>query len=93
MQIVELKILDNYRLWLKFNDGSEGEIDLSDYLNKGVFTKWKDVNFFKSVEIGESGELNWNNEIDLCPDSLYMKISGKTPEELFPSLNKETTSA
>jgi hypothetical protein len=41
------------------------------------------------VSIGESGEIAWNEEVDLCPDALYMKITGKTPEELFPNLKME----
>jgi len=25
-------------------------------------------------------------DIDLCPDALYLRLTGKTPEDLFPAL-------
>ncbi len=31
----------NYVLWLRFDDGLEGEVDLSDLVGKGVFKAWK----------------------------------------------------
>jgi len=38
------------------------------------------------VSIGSSGEISWKGEIDLCPNSLYLKMMGKKTEDLFPSL-------
>jgi hypothetical protein len=90
---VDLKPLDNYRLWLKYSNGTEGIVDLSNYVGKGVFSAWSDYNFFQSVKIGPSGELMWGEEIDLCPDSLYLKITGKKPEDLFPSLKRNFSHA
>jgi len=83
---VEVKALPNYKLWLKYTDGVEGEVDLSHLVGKGVFALWNDYTAFEKVYIGPSGEIAWSEEIDICPDSVYMKITGKTPEQLFPNL-------
>ncbi len=90
---VDIKPLENYRLWLKYSNGTEGIVDLSHYVGKGVFSAWSDYTFFKSVEIGPSGELMWGEEIDLCPDALYLKITGKKPKDVFPSLKQEFSNA
>ena len=40
------------------------------------------------MRIGSSGELAWGDEIDICPDALYLRITGKKPEDLFPKLQE-----
>jgi len=45
------------------------------------------------VSIGSGGELRWSDEVDLCADALYMQITGKTPEEVFPGIAKATIHA
>lgn len=83
---IEVKALPNYKLWVKYSDGIEGEVDLSHLAGKGVFALWNDYAVFEQVYIGSSGEIAWSDEVDVCPDSTYMKITGKTPEQLFPNL-------
>ena len=90
---VEVKVLKNYKLWVKYEDGTEGEVDLSHLAGKGVFSIWNDYAVFEKVYIGQYGEMAWGDEIDICPDSVYMEITGKTPEEVFPNLQMELTSA
>jgi len=90
---IEVKALGNYKIWIKYSDGEEGEIDLSNYAGKGVFKSWNDYDFFKSVHIGEHGEIAWGQEIDLCSDSLYLKLTKKKPDQLFPSLREESINA
>jgi hypothetical protein len=64
-------------------------VDLSDLVGKGVFTLWRDPHIFEQVQIGSFGELVWLDKIDLCPDSLYLKVTGKKPEDVFPTLRCE----
>ena len=92
-RITKVKALQNYRLELTFDDGVVGTVDLSHLVGKGVFTLWRDRRAFEQVQIGSSGELVWGNQIDLCPDSLYLKVTGKTPEEVFPALRHEPAHA
>jgi len=84
-----VRALPNYHVYLEFSDGPKGEVDLSDLAGKGVFEAWNDYAFFEKVHIGDHREIKWNDEIELCADSLYLKLTGKTPEELFPKLRRE----
>ncbi len=58
-KIIKLKPLTNYKIWIKFSDNIKGEVDLSHLAGRGVFLKWDDYQFFKSVKIGNSGDLFW----------------------------------
>lgn len=84
---IEVKPLDNYRLWIKYSDGTEDIVDFSDHVGVGVFAQWSDPGEFQRVHIGPHGELAWNEEIEICSDALYLKITGKKPEDLFPKLH------
>jgi len=83
-KIAEVKALQGYRLWLRYEDGVEGEVDLSDIAGRGVFAAWNEQGVFESVRIEESGALAWGEDLDLCPDAHYLRLTGKTPEAVFP---------
>jgi len=83
-RITEVKVLEHFRLELTFDDGLRGSVDLSNLAGKGVFDLWLDRGAFEMVRIGSSGELAWGNKIDLCPDSLYLRATGKKPRDIFP---------
>ncbi len=80
----------NYRIYLEFSDGTAGEVDLSDLAGKGVFQLWNDYEFFEKVHLGKHREIAWGDQIELSADSLYLKLTGKSPEELFPELREKT---
>jgi hypothetical protein len=91
--ITNVKVLQDYRLELTFDDGVFGTVDLSDLVDKSIFALWNDRQTFEQVRIGSSGELVWNERIDLCPDSLYLKVTGKKPEDIFPALRQDHSQA
>jgi hypothetical protein len=86
----KVQALPEYRIYLEFSDGAKGEVDLSDLAGNGVFQVWNDYDFFEKVHLGDHREIKWNDEIELCADSLYLKLTGKSPEELFPKLREKT---
>lgn len=77
-EIVNAEYLSDYKIKVEFEDGSQGEVDLSDYLEEDtVFKSFLDINFFKNFKI-EYGTLIWGNgEIDLAPETLYTLATGK----------------
>lgn len=79
-----VRALRDYRLYLEFSDGTKGDVDLSDLAGRGVFEAWEDPGFFERMHIGSHREIKWDDEIELCADSLYLKLTGKSAEELFP---------
>ncbi len=83
---VAVKALANYRIWLRYDDGTEGVVDLSDLAGRGVFEAWDDATFSGAVRIASHGAVEWGSGIDLCPDSLYLRLTGRSPEEMFPAL-------
>ena len=85
---VEVKALPKYKLWVRYSDGAQGEVDLSHLAGKGVFSIWNDAKVFERVRIGESGEFVWNENVDLCPDSIYLQMTGKSAEQMFPDLRQ-----
>ncbi len=90
---IEIRVLANHRLWIRYTDGVEGVIDLTYLVGKGIFKPLADESMFKKVYIGKHGEIAWNDDLEICPDSIYLRITGKTPEELFPKLCLEEVNA
>jgi hypothetical protein len=81
-----VKPLSDYRIRVRYSDGAEGEVDFSHLAGKGVFKSWNDYANFEKVYISESGAIAWNDDIEVCPDATYMRLTGKSVEDLFPSL-------
>lgn len=92
-KITDVKVLEDYKMVLTFADGTRGTVDLSRLAGKGVFAVWNDYDAFREARIGASGELEWGDQIDLCPDALYLQATGKKPEDIFPNLKQEPVHA
>jgi hypothetical protein len=90
---IEVQARPSYRLWLRYDDGVAGEVDLNDLVGRGVFEAWDDVALFEAVRIAEHGALVWGEAIDLCPDAMYLRLTGKRPEDLFPTLSEAEVDA
>lgn len=83
---LEVKALADYRIWIRYAYGEEGEVDLSHLAGQGVFALWEDEQKWKNVRIAEDGAIRWSEDVELCPDATYLKLTGKSPAELFPKL-------
>ena len=81
---IAVKPLEGCKIWLRYEDGVEGEVDLSDVAGKGVFAAWDDRAFFESVRLDEYRAVRWGEDIDICSDAIYMEITGKTVDEVLP---------
>jgi hypothetical protein len=62
---------DNYTLILIFNNGEKRLFDVKPYLKKGIFKQLQKLELFNSVK-AYNGTIQWSNEADLCPDTLYL---------------------
>lgn len=77
-RIVAVKPLPAYRVWLRFTNGAEGEVDLSHLVGRGVFADWNDPAEFAKVSVDPATQtICWPGGIDLDPDVLYSKATGK----------------
>jgi hypothetical protein len=75
-RIVSAKPLPNYRIWIRFEDGLEGELSLAHLVGRGVFASWVDEGAFRAVFVDQaSGTVAWPGGIDLAPDALHRRLS------------------
>lgn len=72
--LTQAKYLHDYRVWLSFNDGAEGEIDLATELSGEIFEPLQDKTFFRSFTL-EGHTLSWSNGADFAPDFLRERIA------------------
>ena len=73
--VVEARYVNGYTLWVRFEDGTEGEIDLSSELDGPVFEPLRDQAFFGRLRVNpDTGTVEWPNGADLAPEFLYEKI-------------------
>jgi hypothetical protein len=92
-KVLKAKALQGCCVELDFDDGASGTVDLSDLAGKGVFALWDNRSGFEQVRVGRSGELVWGDQIDLCPDALYLRVTGKKPGDVFAALRSEPAHA
>ena len=78
-RLIDAKYTHEYRVWLKFDDGCQGEVDLESELWGEIFEPLKKKDFFKTVRLNK--ELNtiwWDNGADFSPEFLYEKVKGQS---------------
>jgi len=92
-QLVEARAQEGYQVWLRYDDGVQGVVDLSDLSGRGVFQAWSDRQVFETLRVTDSGALEWPGELDLCGDSLYLRLTGKSVDDVFPRLRASGVNA
>lgn len=76
--ITEARSLGGHLLFLRFDDGAEGSVDLKSVVRfEGVFAPLRDPAYVAQVTVNrELGTVVWPNGADLCPDVLHARIRG-----------------
>jgi len=79
VDVVEVRALEGYRVFVRFEDGVQGEVDVSEMVTfEGVFAPLRDPARFAEVRVHpELRTVYWPNGADLDPDVLYSRVSGK----------------
>jgi hypothetical protein len=80
---VAVKPLPGFRLWLRYADGAEGVVDLSDFAGRGVFSIWNDPQCYLAVSLGPGDAIHWTDEVELCPDALYLRLTNQQASDVF----------
>ena len=57
VRVTEVKPMEGYRIWLLYDDGVEGVIDLSDMVEHESFAPWRDKEFFATISTASTFEL------------------------------------
>ena len=70
--IEDLEVLDNYILRLTYNTGEIKRFDVSPYISGDWYGKLKNVDYFRTVHIIDSGKgIAWEDGQDIAPHELY----------------------
>ena len=71
-EVVEARYVAGYTIWLRFRDGTAGEVDLSAELHGPVFEPLRDLAYLRTFRIDPSFRtLVWPNGADLAPEYLH----------------------
>jgi hypothetical protein len=78
-RVADVQALPGYKLRVRFNDGTEGEVDLSQLIqapHAGVFAALRDETIYREVQLA-LGAVTWPGNLDLAPDAMYEAIRGE----------------
>jgi hypothetical protein len=73
--VLEARYLGGHTVWLRFRDGTAGEVDLSPELEGPIFEPLQDPAYFRSFTVHpEFQTLCWPNGADIAPETLYQAV-------------------
>jgi hypothetical protein len=73
--VTDARALPEYRLWVRFSDGTEGEVDLKDFVAadpRPIVSQLRDARAFSAIRI-EMDTVVWDNGFDLAPEFLHAR--------------------
>jgi hypothetical protein len=77
VHVTTVEVVGDHRLRLTFEDGAEGEVDLSGWEWRGVFEPLADPAYFRRVQLDqELGTIVWPNGADIAPETLHSWVTG-----------------
>jgi len=69
LHIKSVKHISDFKIWVAFDDGTEGQVDLEGHLEGPVFEPLTDQDYFSRVSIDPELEtIVWPNGADLAPE-------------------------
>jgi hypothetical protein len=73
--VIEARYVSGFVVWLKFRDGTAGEIDLASELSGPVFEPLRELAVFRQFQIHpEFHTLVWPNGADFAPEFLHDNV-------------------
>ena len=73
-KVISVEARPEFTLFLIFDDGTQGEVSISDRLCGPMFEPLKEAKLFAQVQVDEYGVVCWPNNADLDSDALYLKV-------------------
>ncbi|MBL8016642.1 MAG: DUF2442 domain-containing protein [Ignavibacteria bacterium] len=64
--IVKVEPIEDYSIRIQFDDGVVKTIDIKPFIDGGISTELRDINFFNRVYL-DNGSVTWPNGYDFCP--------------------------
>jgi hypothetical protein len=89
LKATSVKALEKYKIYVTFNDGTEGMYDLNSCAGRGVFLVWEQPGYFDKVFINpENNAIAWDEELEIDTLNAYLHIKNISFEE-YREMNKE----
>ena len=73
VNVVEATYRGGHRVWLRFDDGLDGEVDLASEIYGEVFELLEDPAYFASFVVDRT--LTWPNGADFAPEFLHERVA------------------
>lgn len=76
LHIKNAEFINEYKVYVEFNDGTSGTIDFKIILEKDhreIIRELLDNELFKTVKVNLH-TLCWDNEVDFAPEYLYEQV-------------------
>ena len=85
-QAVEVAARQPFTLWIRFDDGVSGIVDLARWSTRGKFAAWSHADFFETAHLQPHGAIAWGNDdaLELDPTAMYLDLTGTSFEDLYP---------
>ena len=83
-RVVETRHVRDHVLWLKFDDGAEGNVDLSDGIGGELLEPLRDEREFARAQV-EHGTIVWPSGADWAPEDLYARLVAATGSTRHPN--------
>ncbi len=81
VRVQTVETLEGFKVWLKFENGTQREVDLEPYLHGPIFEPIRNsLRVFRSIKV-EGGAIAWENGADIDPDVLYYDLKPAWMEE------------
>ena len=76
-QLVHVEARPRFHIHLEYGDGISGEVDLTPFVGLPAFKAWATLGEFEKVHVSDWGSVAWDPEgnLELCPDTLYLRLS------------------
>ena len=98
-RVIDVRPLDGFRIWIRFNDGTEGELDLTEYAEKRWFQPWQDRRVFENVWIPpHGGYIRWGDDSEesdmgFCLTWLYTELNDVSWDEVLENAKVQLINA
>ena len=73
LTVTDAEYKHEFKIFIKFNDGVSGIVDLYNHLDGEVFLPLKNQDYFKTFSL-DSWTIGWENGADFAPEFLYELI-------------------
>ena len=89
--VKEVTPRDDYMLFIVFENGESGILDMKQILDFGIFRRIKDLDAFRRVRVAFD-TIEWEAGVDLDPEFVYEKCKGiRTSQKEHPADTQKDT--